>query len=104
MRHITKKLLALLPLLTLLAETFVGYFRRENQPPGGYFRREYQPPDDPHTHSEDLQAPLGIQATPAEVAPPPVPFVPDDDSQMYGRFFLAQQRMASHSSYMMALE
>ena len=93
MRHLTKKILALSPMLALLIESFVGHFRRE-----------YQLPDD-HTHSEDLKPALGIQTAAPEIAQPPVPFVPDDDSQIYGQFFLAQhQRTAPPLSYMMASE
>jgi hypothetical protein len=87
MRNIRKKILALSSLLALLSECFLGYFRHEVAESSR--RQEYQLPDD-HTHCEDSQPALRTQMAAQEIAPPPVPFAPDDDSQMYGAFLLPQ--------------
>jgi hypothetical protein len=69
-----------------------------------FLEQEYQLPDD-HTHSEDSQPALAIQMATQEIAPPPIPFVPDDDSQMYGAFLLPQQGHSSpYMSYIMESE
>ncbi len=101
MRHI-RKILALsfsLVLLLELREWFLGHFKREvvQSSPS----HEYRLPDD-HSHSEDSQPALVAQTTNLEIAPPSVPFVPDDDSQMYGPFLLPQRgQQTPNLSYMM---
>jgi hypothetical protein len=53
-----------------------------------FLRQEY--PQDDHTHSEDSQPTLDVQMAKQEIPPPTIPFVPDDDSQMYGAFLSPQ--------------
>jgi hypothetical protein len=101
MRHI-RKILAFtfsLVLLSDLREWFLGHFQREvaESSPS----QEYQVPDD-HSHSENSQPAPVVQMASLEIAPPSVPFVPDDDSQMYGAFLLPQRgQQAPNPSYMM---
>jgi len=88
-----------LTLLPGLREWFMGRFKREvaESSPS----HEYRLPDD-HSHSEASQPELATQMASVEAAPPSVPFVPDDDSQMYRAFLLTQRgQQAPNLSYMM---
>ena len=88
-----------LVLLSDLREWFLGRFQRqvaESSP-----SQEYQVPDD-HSHAEDSQPAPVVQMASLEIAPAPVPFVPDDDSQMYGAFLMPQRGgQAPNLSHMM---
>ena len=86
MNHI-RKLLAVVLSFWLLSDLreWLGHVKQDVAE--WFPRPEYDLPDD-HTHCEDSQPALGRQKATQEMAPPRSPFVPDDDSQIYGAFLL----------------
>jgi len=86
MSRIRKILVVALSFSLLDFREWLGHVRQDMA--HRFLRQEY--PQDDHTHCEDSQPTLDVQMAKQEIPPPTIPFVPDDDSQMYGAFLLPQ--------------